>query len=142
MRDTARGQVQARARTAFARLRKLAKGRWPQSDDDVDERFDAFLKKALEKLRDERWRAKVAAVYVPASVPEIWADPDSVREFEESFYEYVEYLGQRSGAKPYIWKLLSRACGFGQHDQADEIQRRVRNTVRRGWTRDRWGDGP
>ncbi len=142
LRDYDRGLVLTRARSAFATLRKMANGRWPQEGDDVDERFGAFLKKAVEKLQDERWREKLAAVYAPASVPEIWADPDSVREFEDSFYEYIEYIGQRTGAKPYIWKLLSRVCEFGQEDPPEEIKRRVRSAVRRGWTRDLWGSGP
>jgi len=141
LRAISKGETRRRIIRVIARLKRIAlrlRVEYPDPRDKIDKRLDTFLARASEKLGSPVWIQRVASGYAPAPVPEIWNDPLAVDWFEESFYEYLEYVGTRPGAKFWVWKVLQNECGFSSSNGWRSIRRHVRQRVEKGWKRDAW----
>ena len=74
--------------------------------------FDTFLERVLARLRNEQYLDRLCKPFVPGAMPELWDDPLAYRDFESSFFEYLEYVAQQPGKKSRIPKRILDRSGI------------------------------
>jgi hypothetical protein len=135
------GQVVRQAKKSFRMLAKEAhKQRVPLGEVPEERltRFEKFLETCSGQLSNERWFDRASRAYDRAAMPEIWFDPVSRAEFEESFFDYLQYVNS-GRATPKILKSLQNVAGVKKSDDAAEIKEKLVALLEEaGWPEHGW----
>jgi len=89
------GSVGAQAKKSFELLIKVANEHETPLEEGQGarlERFDEFVDRCCKQLTNARWFERATRAYDHSPMPEIWADPVARGEFEESFFDYLQYV--------------------------------------------------
>lgn len=81
-------------------------------EEIIREGFKSFLRRLREKIEDKRFLNKLTNKFVSAGMPEIWEDAVSMREFEESFFDYVSSNYNHHGNTPIIVTSIINSIGI------------------------------
>jgi len=103
-----------------------------------DKRFREFLDRCRAQLQNKRWFERASRAYDRAAMPEIWFDPVSREQFEESVFDYLQYVNSASTV-PLILKSLQEVTGVAKADDADDIKTKLTEVLKTtGWPDDGW----
>lgn len=101
--------------------------------------FANFLTRTIARLSDAGFKHRCARPYVRAAMPEIWSDPIALSEFKNSFFEYIEFVEQRSGNKPRVPARILERC---QGSASEPLEKRLVAFLRnKGWKDTDWKTG-
>ena len=70
------------------------------------DKFIKFLHRLNQKINDDYILDKLSDKFISAGMPEIWDDPVSSREFEESFFDYIAGNYKPNGSSPIVVKSI------------------------------------
>jgi hypothetical protein len=133
-------QIRRRAESSFTLLKEVAMQNGEQlteSDEERLIRFDKFVERCTDQLDNKRWFDRATRVYQHSPMPELWADPVARAEFEDSFFDYLQYVNA-APTEPTLLKSLRKA-GIGSADEADKIRQKLTAHLRlKGWSDDDW----
>jgi hypothetical protein len=93
--------------------------------------FERFLNALREKLDNESFIKRLCVPFIEGRVPEIWNDPDATVEFENSFFDYLEYIADKNGNRPRVPAIILAQCelvhGFLAEDIRSALVARLRD---------------
>ena len=136
---TTYGEYLAKARERLANI-DLSRYLTDIPDPFDVERAVVFHKRLLDNLARDEFRNRLASPFLKASMPEIWDDSQMRREFEDSFFAYLEYVAGGTGRGTNIARTLQRRCGYSEGDSDETIRIALEAILHdTGWGRDDWG---
>lgn len=139
------GALIEQAKRSFASLEKAAfEHRVPLEEGTTVRlaRFDEFLLRCQGQLTNRRWFERATRAFEHTPMPEIWTDPVARSEFEESFFDYLQYVNAATTA-PRLLTMLSEVIGVSANEGATEIRRKLERHLRdNGWPAENWGAAP
>jgi hypothetical protein len=100
------------------------------------DRFDGFYRSVTARLGNEEFFRRLIEPFHRAGLPELWDDPLARKEFEESFFAYLEFtstLGRRPRVPGIILRELS-----GSPNSDEEIKKALIKRLRKGWEKELW----
>lgn len=102
-------------------------------------RFVAFLERLFRNLDPEGdYLDRLCRPFIGTGMPEIWEDRVAAGEFDESFFEFLEYMSGRP-RKRLVAGVILRAAGVLAEETADVIRGSFERHLRaRGWRLSDW----
>ncbi len=101
--------------------------------------FTKFLKRVVNCLENEEYLNRLCQPFVRGPIPEIWDDPGSYSEFEQSFFDYLEYTDSRDGRRNHVPSRILERCQSPGGASADEIRTALVALLRvEGWGPSDW----
>lgn len=135
------GSIFTQAKRSFELLIKVANEHGTPLEESQQERlkrFSEFLERCRKQLGNKRWFERATRAYDHSPMPEIWADPVARGEFEESFFDYLQYVNAASTA-PLILTSIAKAIRLDATDGAGEIRAKLIRCLHDvGWSGDEW----
>lgn len=114
----------------------LPKGAYDPFDVRV---FDMFYTRVLGHLTNDEYLERLCSPFVRGAMPEIWDDPVAYQEFETTFFEYLEFVGQSPGNRPRvpgrILKVIGAAVDISAAAAKELLTAHLESA---GWDPSRW----
>lgn len=124
----------ARSKVAF--VEHLPKGARSPFDIGL---FDSFLGRVLARLKNDEYLARLCSPFVRCAMPEIWDDPLAYKDFEGSFFDYLEFVAQTPGNRPRAPGRILTTIGAGADASADDAKSLLKaHLASQGWDPDVW----
>jgi hypothetical protein len=102
--------------------------------------FRAFFKRVLARLQDDDYIDRLCSPFVQSRMPELWDDPHVSKDFEDSFFDYLEYVAQRPGRQSRVPSTILQRIGLGNSaPNAEQIKDALEEYLDdSGWSDSDW----
>ncbi len=99
-------------------------------------RFDGFFRSVRRRLKNAAFFERLINPFQGAGVPEIWEDALARKEFEESFFTYLEFASSLR-YRPRVPRIILDELD-GSPTSWREIRKALVKRLRDGWSPDLW----
>jgi hypothetical protein len=103
-----------------------------------EEIFLKFFKRIQTHLEEPDRLARLTSPFVQGTIPEIWDDIPAYKDFDTSFFDYLDYVGRLVGNRPDVPKRILNALNVAESVGSDDLRDKFENYLRRGWTDEHW----